>query len=307
MNRLQKKCLLASAAFHGLLVGVFLFGSAFFTPKAKTVQLPVIQVINGEVVDQLLYGGGNPNVRPHPVPAAPAPKPAPEAVKPQPKPAPEPKVEKKPEPPQPKVAEPKETVRPRETSKPKEPDPGPDPEPAKPKSKPLPHVSTRIVRRSTVDHAAERAAQQAREHAAAEASAYSRRMTAASAAMRNAVSGLDRSLSSTTISTEGVFGPGGPAMINYGQLIKSIYDGAWLVSDDISDDDSTVKARIVIQRNGSVLSARIISASPNRALNASVQKVLDDVKFTHPFPAGAKEEERTFIINFNLKAKRQIG
>jgi hypothetical protein len=38
-----------------------------------------------------------------------------------------------------------------------------------------------------------------------------------------------------------------------------------------------------------------------------VQRTLDRVTFVAPFPDGAKEKERTFIINFNLKAKRMLG
>jgi hypothetical protein len=37
-----------------------------------------------------------------------------------------------------------------------------------------------------------------------------------------------------------------------------------------------------------------------------VQRALDRVKFVHEFPEGAKEQKRTYTINFNLKAK-QLG
>jgi hypothetical protein len=42
-------------------------------------------------------------------------------------------------------------------------------------------------------------------------------------------------------------------------------------------------------------------------VDASVQRTLDRVKFIAPFPEGATEKERTYIINFNLKAKRMLG
>lgn len=294
MNRLQKKCLLASAGLHGLLAVAFLFGSAFFTPKPKSVQLPVAQFFDGKVVDELLYGGGNPNVNP-----APPPTPRPPVVTPpKPAPRPEPKVEKPPEP-----------EKPKETPKPKEPvkePPVEKTEPVKPTPRPPPQISTKIVHRTTVDPAAERARKAAEDRAKAEAEARAQRLTAASTALRSAVTGLSKNLSTSTIAVE-AFGPGGPAFINYGQLVKSIYDAAWLVSDDLGDDDSTVKARVVIARDGTVLSARIVSPSRNGALNRSVQGALDDVKFIAPFPEGAKDLERTFTINFNLKAKRQLG
>jgi hypothetical protein len=37
-----------------------------------------------------------------------------------------------------------------------------------------------------------------------------------------------------------------------------------------------------------------------------VQKTLDRVQQIAPFPDGATEKERTYIINFNLKAKRML-
>jgi hypothetical protein len=38
-----------------------------------------------------------------------------------------------------------------------------------------------------------------------------------------------------------------------------------------------------------------------------VQRTLDRETFVAPFPDDWKENERTFIINFNLKAKRMLG
>ena len=47
-----------------------------------------------------------------------------------------------------------------------------------------------------------------------------------------------------------------------------------------------------------------IKSSGVPALDKSVQKTLNDVKSIVPFPEGAKDHERRFDINFNLKAKR---
>jgi fido (protein-threonine AMPylation protein) len=39
----------------------------------------------------------------------------------------------------------------------------------------------------------------------------------------------------------------------------------------------------------------------------SIQATLDRVTFVAPFPEGAKDSQRTFIINFSLKAKKLLG
>ncbi len=36
-------------------------------------------------------------------------------------------------------------------------------------------------------------------------------------------------------------------------------------------------------------------------------RTLDRVTFIAPFPDGSTEKQKTFIINFNLKAKRMLG
>jgi len=41
-------------------------------------------------------------------------------------------------------------------------------------------------------------------------------------------------------------------------------------------------------------------------MDASIQRTLERVTFIAPFPNGAVEKERTYIINFNLKAKRML-
>jgi outer membrane biosynthesis protein TonB len=56
-----------------------------------------------------------------------------------------------------------------------------------------------------------------------------------------------------------------------------------------------------------VISALILSPSGDANVDSSVQRTLDRVTFVAPFPDGATEKERTFIINFNLKTKRMLG
>jgi protein TonB len=104
-----------------------------------------------------------------------------------------------------------------------------------------------------------------------------------------------------------VWGPGGEATADYAAFVEAIYRDAWIVPNDLIDDDATAKVSITIARSGRVISARIVRRSGNLSLDRSVQRTLDKVKFVHEFPEGARDEERTYYINFNLNAKRSIG
>ena len=73
------------------------------------------------------------------------------------------------------------------------------------------------------------------------------------------------------------------------------------------NDDANAKVTVTIARDGTVISARILTPSGDAGVDASVQRTLDRVTFIAPFPEGATETERTYTINFNLKAKRSLG
>ena len=87
MNRLQKKCFLASTGLHLLLLVVLLVGPAFTASRSKPDNMPVLDFVALKTVDDALSGGGNPNAKPPPAtfekpqPAPPAP-----VVKPEPPP-----------------------------------------------------------------------------------------------------------------------------------------------------------------------------------------------------------------------------
>ena len=76
---------------------------------------------------------------------------------------------------------------------------------------------------------------------------------------------------------------------------------------DIADDDSVVVARIVVHRTGRIISASISERSGLSPLDKSVQRALDGVKSLPPFPESTRDQERTFVIEFSLKAKRLVG
>ena len=94
------------------------------------------------------------------------------------------------------------------------------------------------------------------------------------------------------------------AYANYATVVRSVYDGAWVLPDKIGDEDVNVKVSVTIESDGTVLSAKIISASGDDAVDASVQKALDRVQSIAPFPEGSTDKERTYVINFNTQLKK---
>lgn len=97
MNRLQKKCVLATAGVHLLLFLILLVGPAFFEPRPKD-DLQVLDVIPANLIDALRSSGVRDAQPPPPVvPPAPQP-PAPQPAVSQPLPSPTPEPVVKPEP-----------------------------------------------------------------------------------------------------------------------------------------------------------------------------------------------------------------
>jgi TonB family protein len=126
-------------------------------------------------------------------------------------------------------------------------------------------------------------------------------------ALGNATTALQRGFQSGTKVEVG--GPGGEAYANYDAFVQAAYYDAWQVQPDVADDDSVVPVKVTISRDGQVVDSRIIDRSGSSIVDRSVQRALDKVKREGfpPFPQGSQEPERTYKINFNLKAKRLAG
>jgi TonB family protein len=124
-------------------------------------------------------------------------------------------------------------------------------------------------------------------------------------ALQNAIRNLKKSFSPST--TVDMPGNSSAAYANYASAVKSIYEQAWTPPDDTTSDDANTKVSITIASDGTVVSARILTPSGDDSVDASIQRTLDRVTFIAPFPEGSKDKERTYIINFNLKAKRMLG
>lgn len=288
MNRLQKKCLIATAGLHLLMLVILLVGPGFFAAKPKPDDSPVLDVIPANLIDAAFSSG---------VAAAQPPPPTPVVKLPEPPPAPEPEP--------PKPAPRPEPVKP------------PDPEPVKPPDKISPDdlkPVDKIPPKKTPDHITKsdlkpivRKTPPKTDNSAAEAEAKEQkrlRDQRTKAFQRAARSIKDNSSSATTVEMPGT---SSVSYANYASVVKSVYTQAWTPPDDAANDEANVRVSVVIGRDGSVITSRMLTPSGDAGVDRSVQRTLDRVNFIAPFPDGSKEKEKTFIINFNLKAKRMLG
>jgi TonB family protein len=291
MNRLQKKCFIAAAGFHLLLLVILLIGPGFFAPRENTDDITILNYVPANLIDAKMNGGGNPKVTQPPAQATPTP----------PQPQPQPQPQQQPEPQEQKTLLQKIL----EPVTPKQPDIVPNLEkttikvsndaPAKP-AKPGISVDLTPVKRS----ASSGKKSGAKSDSSSQPTTSSSTISGSSIAsrLRGQLSG------STEVS---IPGPGGAAYANYADAVASIYYQAWILPDEATDDNSAVRVKITITRDGSVTAARITKPSGSAALNRSVQQTLNRVQSVAPFPDGAKDDERTFLFEFQPKFRKQIG
>ena len=256
MNRLQKKCVIATAGAHLLLIVILFVGPAFFYSKPKADDLQVLDVIPANLIDAE-FNSGVANAAPPP-------------------PAPPPEKIEKAEPVKlPDKLSPDNLLPVEKTSK---------TEPRKIQ------ISTLLVARPALKNSptTDNSQQQQRQ----------------ARAIRSALRNLKSNLASAT--TVDMPGNSSVAYANYATVVKSVYEQAWILPNDVSDNANT-KVSVTIANDGAVISARIITPSGDAGLDASVQRTLERVKSIAPFPEGATEKERTYIINFNPQVKRLLG
>lgn len=305
MERLFKKCVLGSALAHiGLISLIVLF--AGFARKSDDFEsfkpITIINLDNVIVTDGPTRGGGNGSLppvitppQPKPVqqqPVQPPPPPPPKPV--QQKPASEPAVQEEP------AHKPDITSRTKNTRNSDESSEETSLDgklPPKSRSTGI-KISTNLVVRKGVNTTT-----------TSKSPRTSGAVNKLAQEFNSAIQNIGAGISSGGLRMDDVpgFGGGGPAMINYTQLIMSIFDRAWIPPSEITDENLVAEVKIVIHRSGKVTSARITKRSGNAAMDASVMKALDSVTSVPPFPAESRDFERTFVIEFNLKAKLARG
>lgn len=297
MNRLQKKCFIASAGIHLLLALVLFVGPGFLSAPSKPDDFTVLDFVPAKTVDALVApGGGNPKAKPPPAapPQPPQPQPQPAAAAPPPEPQPKPEKVREPDP----LPEPKPAAHDEESF-----------EPAKEKRPRKIEISTKLVTRKR-DSSEDR---KAREEARMEAEARREAKAAADARRRlarqigQAADYIGSELSGgTSIEMQGP-GGGGLPYANFWQAVKSIYANAWVLPDGVENDAATTVASVTIARSGKVVDAHIVKFSGDAVVDHSVQTTLERVRNVPPFPEDTKDEVRTVRISFNVKQKKLLG
>jgi TonB family protein len=333
MSRLQTKCVFASLTAHGLLLALLVVSSAFVKPPPRA-DVHFVKIFRAsQITDAETQGGGNPNVPSDVTPPPAQPNPQPPVAQPiaEPIKAPEPKP-KQAEPPPPLVKKQPETKPPEK----KQPKPKPEPKLPEPKitvnpnstkiipkpDKPKIEVNTEIVKKATADPEVQRQKRERERAAKEERERQEREYQAAVRAQMEAVDRANRQRKEDLAALGTIVGklenkmspgvavempgPGGEAFINYADLIYTRYYQAWQTPDG-RDIRNPVKVEIVVAKDGRVISSIIVKPSGDAQLDRSVRQALDRVTKLPAFPEGAKDLQRTFRINFELKSKRQFG
>lgn len=283
MSRLQKKCFIGASGMHLLLLVILFVGPAFFVAD-KVDDSDVITFVPAILTDDKLSNPGATAQRP-----APQPEPQP----PQPQPQPQPQV-------QPPTPQPQRDPDPPKVVTPKINKPDPDSLETKPEKKtPQVKVSDKVVKLKqppkTTDTSKE----------TAQTTANNERRLQVASTLKN----IKGNLSATTRveMPEGPGGGSGFSYANYAQEVRRVYTEACRIPPDVEDDSAIVKVRVTIARSGNVISSSIVNPSGSTSLDRAIQATLDRVNFVAPFPQGAKDSQRTFIISFDLKAKKLLG
>lgn len=324
---------------HALLFVIVLVAPAFLHEKPR-ISTPVINLLNARELDAILRAAEAP---PTPTPAPPAaavapvapvapvvvePLPLPKAVEPprpiEPPPTPKPpevvkkkEVAKEPPPklvktePRPLPISPKgkEAQVKKEPKKTKEPDP--------PIAKTTPTKSaikiadtkSLVSRKNEEDAKAKQQAEaEDRAQAAAAAKVEQQARLQRAAKVNSILGGIQGGLSSpVNVHIDAGGGPNAAAFLDYGQMMVRIYEQAWLVPPNLNDSLAVVSITVTVARNGRVLDWQVNKPSSNSAIDKSVRETLQKVIQFEPFPASFRESQRTFNIDFNLKAKRTSG
>ncbi len=321
---------------HALLFVVLIVAPAFL-PEKPRANTPVINLVSARELDAILRAAEAPPApapvsSPAPAPVAPvvvepapAPKPVepPRPVEPPPpptkpiEPVPKKEVVKEPPPklvkveprPLPPSAKGKEAPVKKETKKTKEPEPPPAKTAPTKSTVKIADTKTLISRKSEEDAKAKQKAEtEERALSVAAAKAAQQAHLQRVAKMKAILGGIPGGLSSPVdIHIDAGGGPNAAAFLDYGQMMVRIYEQMWLVPANLNDSLSIVSVTVTVARNGRVLKSQLLKPSGNSAIDKSVGETLQKVIQFEPFPASFREAQKTFNIDFNLKAKRNTG
>jgi TonB family protein len=314
MNRLEKKCFAFSVGLHGLLA-VILLGSAAFRNRTEETEAPILSMIPANIIDAATSGGGEPAPA---MRATPTPAPAPPQPHAQPAPTPEVKpVAVRPQPqPQPQMTQP-EPVRHPDRAKDESDDdvrPVANSETLLPrKSKPHhqheihPTFATTSPTTSRTKTKSESTSENAEEAGKSAARTEAHRMSALENSLEHLASGVQSSgAARTVVDVPGISG-GGEVFASYRDFVRSAYYRAWIQPDNGVAGSAAPEAKIVVARDGTIISAEIVTPSGERLLDKSVERALQSVPRLPSFPPASHDDQRTFRIQFSLELKQATG
>jgi TolA protein len=177
------------------------------------------------------------------------------------------------------------------------------PKPPTPPHKVTPTLTPVKTKPKIDNHRAEEEAEAEAEAQAEAAKAAQHARDAKAKAFNNALSSIRSSESSST--TVQLHGDNAVSSASYSASVKSIYFQRWVLPDKADNDNAITKASVTIARDGRVIEAHIIGPSGDSNVDRSVQQTLERVTDLPPFPEGMTESQKTYLINFNLQAKRE--
>jgi TonB family protein len=295
MTRLQKKCFLFSTGMHGLLL-VILVGSSAFRDKPVTKDIPILTMIPANITDDPGAGGGSPQ------PAVAAPQ-QPQSAQPMARPQPaQPVAQQQPVAP-PRPVEPVQRPEPRKIEQESK---LPALQPQKVATKPTHEIQPDYTPATAVTHKSKvKTAPTASDESTSRADARHLRQQIAQSLDALATGVRSSGEKGTVVDMPGQ--GGGEAFAGYETVVYNAYYHAWITPDSITDRLAKADVKIVVSRDGTILSAEIISKSGEPALDRSVERALRAVTRLRPFPPAATDEQRSFLIRFNLEAKEGSG
>jgi protein TonB len=284
MNRLQKKCAIATVGIHLLLLAILIVGPAFYNPQPKPEKTQVLDVISPNLIDAAFNVGRKDATPPPPAPAPAVTLPPPQLVPPTPQ-VQIPPTQPKPVEPKPTLAESLEKIF----------KPEPKPEPAKPAPvKPEP-------KRHEIQVNTQRVTRVATRNSTPNPTAASKPDN--SKAIASAIKNLRQKLSPGMVVD--VPGVSTVAYSSYRDALATIYYNAWVTPEGVANDEADTIVKIIIARDGTVVSSRIVTASGNAKIDDSVRRALNRVSFVAPLPDQSKSEQE-FNLDFNLKTKQSL-
>ncbi len=334
MERLKKRCLAASFSGHFLLLLALLVSPLLISKSTVPAEMPVITYIPSNILEGIIgtggEAGGGASSKDNRLPKGPsAPKPqesTQNSIVP-------PVVEEKVEPPRTPPAQKNPSKVPKAK---KEPEPEADAEVRPPPKSVIPDLTpvhkkkaarsrekesplekeTSASSKSTIQPNLKRARIETDDGVGkakrdAELAEASRRAGEERGALINSVaerigSGTGAGLSIQGLSGIGA-GIGGDGYASYGQVLMAVYQKAWMEPSEVEGSQHVVKTEVVVGRDGRVISSRIVGHCRSEVVNKTVQRALDRVRFIAPFAPGMNDLTKTFLLDFDLQAKRNAG